>query len=383
MAEKKTVKLAAIPIESPDSSKCIICQKSSSQSASGTENGCKRICEAALIRNDVVSKRLKLIGDNDFVYHMSNECYKRYTLKKTLARFMSKDATKNYSADHCPDSTPRHLVRSNVTPQSNPTSQCDVYKQTCIVCGCVKHQGIYEKHRISESGRAEKFLEATVFLKDDVYTRTCDLQDINLLFGADLLCHKICINRYLLPYERACTNKCGSDSVSLKEKAWSSIIEDIKTGLSNGEGYELSFVRDSKYKYLESENNVTNYFGDRICFSQPKQANRSVMFFSKNVTAEHMADTIRCTDPIKQCAELIRQSLLDTDFHLQDRFCDANDLKTSWDTVPIPEPLMNFFAALYNFDENEFNGCKRGPSMVEDENYAPVYEQTSVSESRC
>ena len=68
-----------------------------------------------------------------------------------------------------------------------------------------------------------------------------------------------------------------------------------------------------------------------------------------------MAETIRSTDPIKQCAEVIRQSLLDTDFELNDRFCDANDLKTSWNNVNISEPLLKFFEALYRFDATEPN----------------------------
>ena len=71
------------------------------------------------------------------------------------------------------------------------------------------------------------------------------------------------------------------------------------------------------------------------------------MCFSKSVTAKSMAETIRSTNPIKQCAELIRQSLLDTDFELNDGFCDANNLKTSWNNVNIPEPLLEF---LYRFD---------------------------------
>ena len=68
-----------------------------------------------------------------------------------------------------------------------------------------------------------------------------------------------------------------------------------------------------------------------------------------------MAETIRSTDPIQQCAELIRQSLLDTDFELNDRFCDANYLKTSWNNVNIPKPLLKFFEALYRFDATEPN----------------------------
>jgi len=100
------------------------------------------------------------------------------------------------------------------------------------------------------------------------------------------------------------------------------------------------------------------------------------MIFSKSVTAESMAETIRSTDPIKQCAELIRQSLLDTDFELNDRFCDANDLKTSWNNVNIPEPLLKFFEALYRFDATETNR-----PTCEDEQY----EQTTgvgLSENR-
>ena len=63
-----------------------------------------------------------------------------------------------------------------------------------------------------------------------------------------------------------------------------------------------------------------------------------------------MAETIRSTDPIKQCAELIRQSLLDTDFELNDRFCDANDLKTSWNNCKHSRTPPDFFKALYRFD---------------------------------
>lgn len=63
------------------------------------------------------------------------------------------------------------------------------------------------------------------------------------------------------------------------------------TDLSNGEGDELSYVRDSMNRYLDSENHesrpsvtnrevkvlLTKHFGDRICFSQPKQVNKSLV----------------------------------------------------------------------------------------------------------
>lgn len=202
-----------------DVSKCIICQ-TSAQGTSGSKNGRKRIREAAEIRNDSVYKRLKLTGEDNFVYHMNNRCYKSYTLQKTLKKILtrkadiplSEDTGGNVKEDYV------HHLRCKSTPRALHSSLSH-YKKTCVICGKIKCHGILEKYRISEKDRAAKFLEATVFLQDDVYRRTCDLQDINSVFGADLVCHKRCINRYLLEYERICLNQSG-DPVSSKKQAW-------------------------------------------------------------------------------------------------------------------------------------------------------------------
>ena len=68
-----------------DPNKCIICQKSKKYSVTSTANGRCTVMEAASIRKDVVLERLNLV-DVEFVYHMDNECYKSYVLKKTLTR---------------------------------------------------------------------------------------------------------------------------------------------------------------------------------------------------------------------------------------------------------------------------------------------------------
>ena len=62
---------------------------------------------------------------------------------------------------------------------------------------------MYDKLRIDHDERAEKYLKATVFFQDEVYVRTCNLQDVYSLFGADLYCHKNCIKLYLIKYDRA------------------------------------------------------------------------------------------------------------------------------------------------------------------------------------
>lgn len=72
--------------------KCIICQRSTNCSVTSTENGRRKIMEASSIRRDIVQERLALV-EGSFVYHMTNECYKQYTLKKTLDGLRMKSAT--------------------------------------------------------------------------------------------------------------------------------------------------------------------------------------------------------------------------------------------------------------------------------------------------
>ena len=52
------------------------------------------------------------------------------------------------------------------------------------------------KHLLCESRRAQHFLEVTAFFQDDVYKRTCDIQDIYGVFGADVYYHRDCFSEY-------------------------------------------------------------------------------------------------------------------------------------------------------------------------------------------
>ena len=75
----ESVRLSCRPTGADDfaETKCVICQQITPEKLITTPNGCKRIRAASDIRNDCVSKRMKLMADeSNFVYHVSNECYK-------------------------------------------------------------------------------------------------------------------------------------------------------------------------------------------------------------------------------------------------------------------------------------------------------------------
>ena len=78
-----------------DITKCLFCQEENwngNKLLSSAENGrsSKRIKEASEIRQDVISRRLASIGSDVYHYHMSNDCYKRYTSKSLLDRIIRK-----------------------------------------------------------------------------------------------------------------------------------------------------------------------------------------------------------------------------------------------------------------------------------------------------
>ena len=57
---------------------------------------------------------------------------------------------------------------------------------------------------------------------------------------------------------------------------------------------------------------------------------------------------MRSLDCVKNTAEHIRKVLLNVDFGLEDRFCDAQELKNSYSNTQIPDVLLTFLASLFN-----------------------------------
>ena len=79
-------------------SKCIICQKSKRCSVTSTTNGRNKVIEAASIRKGIVLERLNGIEQN-FVYHVNNECYKKYVMKKTLDKLTDAEVSHSVASE--------------------------------------------------------------------------------------------------------------------------------------------------------------------------------------------------------------------------------------------------------------------------------------------
>ena len=73
-----------------------------------------------------------------------------------------------------------------------------------------------------------------------------------------------------------------------------------------------------------------DHFGDRICFTYPKDKRKSQMFSSADIKSADVAETLRTTDAIKICAEQLREDCKIFDFELAGSFNSAEDVDISY-----------------------------------------------------
>lgn len=362
----KRIKLEDPENDEVDVKKCIICQENTNVKLSGTSNGQQRITYAAGIRNDKVSERVKKVAEADIMYHMTNECYKQYTMKSSLDVLLKQqsnsDETKDFS--FCNDK-PSTRSSSDKFHQA-PSHDANIYSQQCVICNTAKHAGTYNKCRISEDERASKFLDATVYFQDKVYIRTCDIQSISGVYGADVYCHKNCIRSYLQQHKRALEKEGDNEhQQSKKMEAFQTVVQEIDSRLRQGTGYALTDLRKRCNEVVNDKEHATftnrevkvllvhRYNEDSVSFSIPQEANKSAMVYLSSFSKNELVDSIRAHEPLQECAEAIRNELLAYDFALDDTFCDSKDLEESWNKTEIPPSTQKFLSILLNCCEKQ------------------------------
>ena len=89
---------------------------------------------------------------------------------------------------------------------------------------------------------------------------------------------------------------------------------------------------------------LTETFGSEIQFAPSEQKNESHMGFSSSISIDNVIKRLRSIDSTKLAAKKIRDVFLAMDFNFQGKFCDAKDLRNSWEQFCIPDELGNFKA---------------------------------------
>ena len=144
-----------------------------------------------------------------------------------------------------------------------------------------------------------------------MYTRICDLEDNNAVFGADILYHKNCMSSYLQKYNRA-IEKCNTaPSHNPTVTVILNVIAEVNPELEHGKGFALSDLRDRCNRRIESPwcpvNNrmlmlhMKEHYGEELCVTDSHAANKSAMVFLERCSKQDMADIIRSSDPLKEC----------------------------------------------------------------------------------
>ena len=235
--------------------------------------------------------------------------------------------------------TEESLFRSSASARELPSPQGYYYQFKCVVCGKKQLNGIKEKSRICESNRVQLFREAASFQLDDVYTRIFDLHNDSSIFGADLYYHHSCLAAYIQKYKRSINSNQRENVMTItKRDVFNRHIKFIKDIIDQGSGISLSDIRDmiNDLEDININNSEVNNFliesmGEEIQFCPSTCSNESLFVISSEINIQDVVKILRSIDATKLVAKKIRKCLLAIDLGLNERFCDAEDLKESWE----------------------------------------------------
>ena len=177
------------------------------------------------------------------------------------------------------------------------------------------------------------------------------------MFGADLVYHHACLSAYIQKYKRAISVKESGPIRFTKKKIFECYINFIRDVIESGSGISLNDIRDminDKETIFISNSEVKIYltetFGSEIQFAISERKNESHMVSSSSVSNDDVNKRLRPIDSTKLAAKKIRDIFLAMDFNLQDKFCDVEELRNSWEPFCTPDELITLFGTLFNIN---------------------------------
>ena len=116
----------------------------------------------------------------------------------------------------------------------------------------------------------------------------------------------------------------------------------IRPLIKEGRGLSLSDIRDlinnendADLKTNEIKSFLIEEFGEEIKFCDPERKNPSLFVVSSAVNVEDVVNSIRNLDVVKTAGTEIRKALLGINYGLDNKFCDTQKLKKSWQDMVI------------------------------------------------
>ena len=192
-------------------------------------------------------KRLRCVDDESYVYHVGS-CYKIYTMKKTTDSIIRKSIDKAEEMEVSEENQSRSSMsmRSEISACSKTSSQIHPDSLNCGSLSVkLKGQKIREKFRICEKDRAALLLRAASYNRDTFFDRVSDLSSVENVFSADIYCHKHCIRKYILNYQRFIDKVPDKDTIPTiapKRLLFQKAVEHIDPLLENYYSFTVSDI---------------------------------------------------------------------------------------------------------------------------------------------
>ena len=127
-------------------------------------------------------------------------------------------------------------------------------------------------------------------------------------------------------------------------------INFIRDVIESGSGISLNDICDMinvKVTIFFNNSEVKTYLTEtlvsEIQFAPSEQKNESQMIFLSRISVDGVIKRLRSIDSTTLAAKKIRDIFLAMDFNLQDKFCDAEDLRNLREQFCISDELITFF----------------------------------------